>query len=63
MTKTELNNLKNVLERVHELDSDIQVTLFDTNERETEELHYVLQDVADRIEAEIEQQGGSPVTG
>jgi len=63
MTKTELNNLRNCLERVHELDADIQVTLFATNERETEELHYVLQAVADRIEAEIEQQGGSPVTG
>jgi len=62
MTKTELNNLKNCLERVHELDSDIQVTLFATNERETEELHYLLQDIADRIESEIEQQGGSPVT-
>ena len=63
MTKTELNNLKNILERVHELDADIQDSLFATNERETEELHYVLQDVADRIEAEIEQQGGSFVTG
>ena len=63
MTKTELNNLRNCLERVHELDSDIQATLFATNERGTEELHYVLQDVADRIEAEIEQQGGSLVTG
>ena len=63
MTKTELNNLKNCLERVHELDADIQDSLFATNERETEELHYALQDIADRIEAEIEQQGGSPVTG
>ena len=63
MTKTELNNLRNCVERVHELDTDIQSTLFATNERETEELHYVLQDIADRIEAEIEQQGGSPVTG
>jgi len=62
VTKTELNNLRNCLERVHELDSDIQATLFATNERETEELHYVLQDIADRIEAEIEQQGRSPVT-
>ena len=63
MTKTELNNLRNCVERVHELDSDIQATLFATNERETEELHYVLQDIADRIESEIEQQGGSLVTG
>ena len=62
MTKTELNNLKNCLERVHELDTDIQSTLFDTNERETMEMHYTLMDIADRIEAEIEQQGGSPVT-
>ena len=62
MTKTELNNLKNILERVHELDTDIQASLFATNERETEELHYTLQDIADRIESEIEQQGGSPVT-
>jgi len=62
MTKTELNNLKNVLERVHELDTDIQVTLFATNERETEELHYALMNIADRIEAHVEQQGGSPVT-
>jgi len=63
MTKTELNNLRNCLERVHELDVDIQDSLFAINERETEELHYALQDIADRIEAEIEQQGGSPVTG
>ena len=63
MTKTELNNLKNILERVHELDTDIQASLFATNERETESLHYLLQDIADRIESEIEQQGGSPVTG
>jgi len=62
MTKTELNNLRNILERVHELDADIQASLFATNERETEELHYALQDIADRIESEIEQQGGSPVT-
>jgi len=62
VTKTELNNLKNCLERVHELDTDIQSTLFDTNERETMEMHYTLMDIADRIEAEIEQQGGSPVT-
>ena len=63
MTKTELNNLRNCLERVHELDVDIQDSLFATNERETEELHYALMNIADRIEAEIEQQGGSLVTG
>ena len=63
MTKTELNNLKNILERVHELDADIQASLFDTDERETEELHYALQDIADRIESHVEQQGGTLVTG
>ena len=62
MTKTELNNLRTILDRIHELDADIQATLFDTDERETEELHYTLQDVADRIEAHIEQQGGSERT-
>jgi len=63
MTKTELNNLRAILDRIHELDADIQATLFDTDERETEKLHYTLQDIADRIEAHVEQQGGSPVTG
>jgi len=54
VSKTRLNNLRSILNRVGELDDDIQNTLFDINERETEELHYQLMDIADRIEAEIE---------
>jgi hypothetical protein len=54
VSKIRLNNLRSILNRVGELDDDIQNTLFDINERETEELHYQLMDIADRIEAEIE---------
>lgn len=54
VSKIRLNNLRSILDRVGELDDDIQNTLFDINERETEELHYQLMDIADRIEAEID---------
>jgi hypothetical protein len=54
VSKIQLNNLRSILKRVGEIDLDIQNTLFDINERETEELHYQLMDIADRIEAEIE---------
>ena len=54
VSKIRLNNLRSILNRVGEIDLDIQNTLFDINERETEELHYQLMDIADRIEAEIE---------
>jgi len=54
VTNIKLNNLRSILKRVGEIDLDIQNTLFDINERETEELHYQLMDIADRIEAEIE---------
>jgi len=54
VSKIQLNNLRSILHRVGEIDLDIQNTLFDINERETEELHYQLMDIADRIEAEIE---------
>ena len=54
-SKIRLNNLRSILNRVGELDDDIQNTLFDINERETEELHYQLMDIADRIEAEIDR--------
>ena len=50
-----LNNLRSILKRVGEIDLDIQNTLFDINERETQELHYQLMDIADRIEAEIDR--------
>ena len=55
VSKIRLNNLRSILNRVGELDDDIQNTLFDINERETEELHYQLMDIADRIEAEIDR--------
>ena len=54
VSKIRLNNLRSILNRVGEIDLDIQNTLFDINERETEELHYQLMEIADRIEAEIE---------
>jgi len=54
VSKTRLNNLRSILNRVGELDNDIQDQLYDINERKTEELHYELMDIADRIEAEIE---------
>ena len=54
VTNIKLNNLRSILHRVGEIDLDIQNTLFDINESETEELHYQLMDIADRIEAEIE---------
>ena len=54
VSKIQLNNLRSILKRVGEIDLDIQNTLFDINERETQELHYQLMDIADRIEAEIE---------
>ena len=54
VSKIRLNNLRSILNRVGEIDLDIQNTLFDINERETEKLHYQLMDIADRIEAEIE---------
>ena len=54
VSKVRLNNLRSILNRVGEIDLDIQNTLFDINERETEELHYQLMEIADRIEAEIE---------
>ena len=55
VSKIRLNNLRSILKRVGEIDLDIQDMLFDINERETEELHYQLMDIADRIEAEIDQ--------
>ena len=55
VSKIQLNNLRSILNRVGEIDLDIQNTLFDINERETEELHYQLMEIADRIEAEIDQ--------
>ena len=55
VSKIRLNNLRSILNRVGEIDLDIQNTLFDINERETEELHYQLMEIADRIEAEIDQ--------
>ena len=54
VSKVRLNNLRSILNRVGEIDLDIQNTLFDINERETQELHYQLMEIADRIEAEIE---------
>jgi hypothetical protein len=54
VSKTKLNNLRNILDRVSELDVDIQGHLFDINERLTESIHYELEEIADRIEAEIE---------
>lgn len=55
VSKIRLNNLRSILKRVGEIDLDIQNTLFDINERETEKLHYQLMEIADRIEAEIDQ--------
>ena len=55
VSKVRLNNLRSILNRVGEIDLDIQNTLFDINERETEKLHYQLMEIADRIEAEIDQ--------
>ena len=54
VSKIRLNNLRSILKRVGEIDLVIQDMLFDINERETEELHYQLMEIADRIEAEIE---------
>jgi len=54
VSKTKLNNLRSILNRVGELDVDIQGHLFDINERLTESIHYELEEIADRIEAEIE---------
>ena len=55
VSKIRLNNLRSILKRVGEIDLDIQNMLFDINERETEKLHYQLMEIADRIEAEIDQ--------
>lgn len=54
VSKTKLNNLRNILSRVGELDDDIQDQLFDIDERLTEVIHYELTEIWDRIEAEIE---------
>lgn len=54
VSKTKLNNLRNILYRVGELDDDIQDQLFDIDERLTEVIHYELSEIWDRIEARIE---------
>lgn len=54
VTKTKLNNLRNILDRVRELDVDIQEQLFDINERLTGNIHIAMSDFADRLEGEIE---------
>lgn len=54
VSKTKLNNLRNILYRLGELDDDIQDTLFDINEKLTENIHYELSEIWDRIESEIE---------
>ena len=54
VSKTKLNNLRNILDRVSELDVDIQGQLFDINEKLTEVIHYELEEIADRIESQIE---------
>ena len=54
VSKTKLNNLRNIFYRVGELDNDIQDQLFDINEQLTEIIHYELLEIEDRIEAEIE---------
>lgn len=54
VSKTKLNNLRNILDRVSELDADIQDQLFDINEQLTEEIHYELLEIEDRIEEQIE---------
>ena len=54
VSKTRLNNLRSILNRVGELDNDIQDQLYDINERLTEIIHYELLEIEDRIEAEIE---------
>lgn len=54
VSKTKLNNLRNILDRVSELDADIQDQLFDINEQLTEVIHYELLEIEDRIEEQIE---------
>ncbi len=54
VSKTKLNNLRNILDRIGEIDLDIQDQLFDINERLTEVIHYELEEIADRIESQIE---------
>ena len=55
VSKTKLNNLRNILDRVSELDVDIQGQLFDINERLTEVIHYELEEIADRIDDFIDE--------
>jgi len=55
VTNTKLNNLRNILDRVSELDVDIQGQLFDINERLTESIHYELSEIADRIDDFIDE--------
>ena len=55
VSKTTLGNLKVILNNIGQLDDDIQGQLFAINERETEEIHYTLMDIADRIESEIDR--------
>ena len=55
VSKTTLGNLKVIFNNIGQLDDDIQGQLFAINERETEEIHYTLMDIADRIESEIDR--------
>lgn len=54
-SEIKLNNLRSILNRVGELDDDIQNTLPDSLRCcvVRQEIHYQLMDIADRIEAEI----------
>ena len=55
VSKTKLGNLRRILNNLGQVDDDIQVELSDLNEREAQELHYDLMEIADRLESEIDR--------
>lgn len=55
VSKTKLNNIRNILDRLSALDVDIQGQLFDINERLTEVIHHELEEIAARIDDVIDE--------
>lgn len=55
VSKTKLNNLRNILHRVGELDDDIQDQMFDIDEKLTENIHYELSEIWDRINDVVDE--------